>query len=243
MLAALVELLFFFFFFFFSLSPPFFSSFLFPSCGLFVSRKCGAALEIPSRAEKHRNFCHRRRRRCRRRRRYRRCEFNHALIVLPIGRDVFIDPNPHFSFIDDFFLFDATRKRNNIFLSCYLFRIYIYIYIRNNSIRLERVDRRKSSQPRTVLNEGRGIVRILARSDRLEFKGCARRFPYRRGANRCAPYRDPCTVIPRLSKLSSLKRFPSGNSELPDSRPRSDRRGERRSIPSTIREAVVGGRP
>lgn len=119
MLAALVELLFFFF-------PPFFSSFLFPSCGLFVSRKCGAALEIPSRAEKHRNFCRRRRRR----RRYRRSEFNYALIILPIERDVFIDPSPHFSFIDDFFFFDTTKKEKST-SSLLLFRyIYVYIYIR-----------------------------------------------------------------------------------------------------------------
>lgn len=146
MLAALVELLFFF--------PPFFSSFLFPSCGLFVSRKCGAALEIPSRAEKHRNFCRRRRRR----RRYRRSEFNYALIILPIERNVFIDPSPHFSFIDDFFFFDTTKKKRKVYaLFCY-FDIYLYIYIFEGY-------RRKSSQPRIVSERRKGIVRILARSD------------------------------------------------------------------------------
>lgn len=147
MLAALVELLFFFF-------PPFFSSFLFPSCGLFVSRKCGAALEIPSRAEKHRNFCRRRRRR----RRYRRSEFNYALIILPIERDVFIDPSPHFSFIDDFFFFDTTKKEKST-SSLLLFQyIYICIYIFEGS--------QTEIQPAANRSERRkGIVRILARSD------------------------------------------------------------------------------
>lgn len=158
MLAALVELLFFF--------PPFFSSFLFPSCGLFVSRKCGAALEIPSRAEKHRNFCRRRRRR----RRYRRSEFNYALIILPIERNVFIDPSPHFSFIDDFFFFDTTKKKRKVYaLFCY-FDIYLYIYSKDTD------GNPASREP--FLNEGRGLFGFSrVRMDRLEFKGCARRSP------------------------------------------------------------------
>lgn len=160
MLAALVELLFFFF-------PPFFPLFYSPP----VDFLSAANVAPPSRSLLAR-----------------RNTETFAVVVV----DVDVIGVPNSTTLLSFYRSNATfssiqarifrlstisssstrrKKKSLLALFCY-FDIYMYIYIYSKD------HRRKSSQPRTVLNEGRGLFGFSrVRMDRLEFKGCARRSP------------------------------------------------------------------